>query len=92
MRTSISLLAIVAPLAFAAGPCDISACTEVTSSEGVFCWMPIVLGWEGASADPADVMGCVSSPEIMCNCYGCEPGLENLITSNNLCPAPTRSA
>lgn len=36
MRTSISLLAILAPLAFADGPCDPTVCEEVTSSDGVF--------------------------------------------------------
>ncbi|KAI2614097.1 uncharacterized protein GGS25DRAFT_516950 [Hypoxylon fragiforme] len=92
MRTSISLLAILAPLAFADGPCDPTVCEEVTSSDGVFCWMPIVLGWENASADPKDVLACASSPEVMCQCYGCEPGLERLITENNLCPAPSGSA
>lgn len=27
--------------------------------------MPIVLGWENASADPKDVLACASSPEVV---------------------------
>ncbi|KAI1371239.1 hypothetical protein F4677DRAFT_436331 [Hypoxylon crocopeplum] len=92
MRTSTSIIAALVPLALAAGPCDVDACAEVTGSEGVFCWMPIVLGWEGANQDPKGVFDCVSSPDIMCNCYGCESGLEKLITDNSLCPVPSGSA
>ncbi|KAI1082910.1 hypothetical protein F5B20DRAFT_488957 [Whalleya microplaca] len=86
MQLSISLLAFLASFTFAVGPCDIDECEEVMNASG--CYNAIILGWEGASTDPSDIFKCVDDPALMCNCYGCTTGLDELVTENNLCPLP----
>ncbi|KAI1498910.1 hypothetical protein F5X99DRAFT_431121 [Biscogniauxia marginata] len=86
MHLSLSILVLTASLAFAAGPCEMPQCLPVMDASA--CYNAIILGWEGASTDPADVFKCVDDPALICACYGCTTGLDSLITDNELCPAP----
>ncbi|KAI0597045.1 hypothetical protein F4775DRAFT_562222 [Biscogniauxia sp. FL1348] len=86
MRFSLSLLAVLAPLALAQGPCAMPDCLPVMDASA--CYNAIILGWEGASQDPADIFKCVDDPALMCACYGCTTGLDELVTDNELCPLP----
>lgn len=47
------------------GPCLIQdyTCNPVMDASG--CYNAIILGWEGASKDPADIFKCVDPPELV---------------------------
>ncbi|GAW26193.1 hypothetical protein SAMD00023353_2400240 [Rosellinia necatrix] len=68
------------------GPCimDDYTCEPVMDASG--CYNAIILGWEGASKNPADIFKCVDPPELMCSCYGCTDGLDELVNKHSLCP------
>lgn len=65
-----TLAAVIASLMAAAvvattGPCimDDYTCEPVMDASG--CYNAIILGWAGASTDPADIFKCVDPPELV---------------------------
>jgi hypothetical protein len=60
------LTLVMAKAAFATtGPClmDDYTCEPVMDASG--CYNAIILGWEGASKNPADIFKCVDPPELV---------------------------
>ncbi|KAI0516751.1 hypothetical protein F5B22DRAFT_606389 [Xylaria bambusicola] len=86
--TLTTIMALVTAALATTGPCSISepdyTCEPVMDASA--CYNAIILGWEGASKNPADIFKCVDPPELMCACYGCTDGLDELVNKNNLCP------
>ncbi|KAI0191680.1 hypothetical protein EV127DRAFT_480131 [Xylaria flabelliformis] len=79
-------MALVAAAIATTGPCQIQdyTCNPVMDASG--CYNAIILGWDGASKNPADIFKCVDPPELMCSCYGCTDGLDELVNKYHLCP------
>ncbi|KAJ8132510.1 hypothetical protein O1611_g1119 [Lasiodiplodia mahajangana] len=65
---SFSTLTVFGTLVAAAlattGPCIMEdyTCNPVMDASG--CYNAIILGWDGASKDPADIFKCVDPPEL----------------------------
>jgi hypothetical protein len=56
---------LVAAALATTGPCimDDYTCEPVMDASG--CYNAIILGWDGASKDPADIFKCVDPPELV---------------------------
>ncbi|KAI3333041.1 hypothetical protein F4824DRAFT_473791 [Ustulina deusta] len=87
-RTLAAFMALAAAALATTGPCIINdsdyTCGPVMDASA--CYNAIILGWDGASKNPADIFKCVDPPELMCSCYGCTDGLDELVNKNGLCP------
>ncbi|KAI0417570.1 hypothetical protein F5X98DRAFT_374707 [Xylaria grammica] len=89
MRSASSIAAFAALVAAAVattGPCLMEDYTCEPVMDASACYNAIILGWDGASKNPADIFKCVDPPELMCSCYGCTDGLDELVNKNSLCP------
>ncbi|KAI1422890.1 hypothetical protein F5Y12DRAFT_716917 [Xylaria sp. FL1777] len=67
MYTPLTLTALTAFVSGAlatTGPCLIQdyTCEPVMDASG--CYNAIILGWDGASKNPADIFKCVDPPEL----------------------------
>ncbi|KAI0555529.1 hypothetical protein F4679DRAFT_594025 [Xylaria curta] len=59
------LMALVTAAIATTGPCQIQdyTCNPVMDASG--CYNAIILGWDGASKNPADIFKCVDPPELV---------------------------
>ncbi|KAK0612573.1 hypothetical protein B0T17DRAFT_511755 [Bombardia bombarda] len=79
---------------FEPGPCDMnnpeSVCRDVVDSSG--CWNGVVGANGSGTAGEADankLWKCVEGgKDVMCQCYGCDRGLNIYFQRNKLCAAP----
>ncbi|KAI0817270.1 hypothetical protein GGR55DRAFT_673108 [Xylaria sp. FL0064] len=81
-----ALMALVTAALATTGPCQIQDYTCEPVMDASACYNAIILGWDGASTNPADIFKCVDPPELMCSCYGCTDGLDELVNKYHLCP------
>lgn len=67
MYTLAAFMAFVAAALATTGPCSISepdyVCEPVMDASA--CYNAIILGWDGASTNPADIFKCVDPPELV---------------------------
>ncbi|KAK4170525.1 hypothetical protein QBC43DRAFT_365299 [Cladorrhinum sp. PSN259] len=75
------------------GPCPITAttvepCRDMMDSSA--CWNGIIgRNGEGSEARAEQLWNCVpGGKKNMCECYGCDWGLDRYVTRLNLCAAP----
>lgn len=63
--TIATFLALAATTLATTGPCLIQdyTCEPVMNASG--CYNAIILGWAGASTNPADIFKCVDPPELV---------------------------
>lgn len=66
-RTLAAFMALAAAALATTGPCIINdsdyTCGPVMDASA--CYNAIILGWDGASKNPADIFKCVDPPELV---------------------------
>ncbi|GAW14321.1 hypothetical protein ANO14919_037220 [Xylariales sp. No.14919] len=68
MRSASSIAAFAALVAAAVattGPCLMEDYTCEPVMDASACYNAIILGWDGASKNPADIFKCVDPPELV---------------------------
>ncbi|KAH8163328.1 hypothetical protein CIB48_g4921 [Xylaria polymorpha] len=72
------LLALVTAAVATTGPCQIQDYTCNPVMDASACYNAIILGWDGASKNPADIFKCVDPPELVSEFLSFLPELEDL--------------